>query len=107
MATASQPGETAPDAFVVVVNDQDQHALWRAGLNVPSGWRRAAGRLVQVTAEDAGAITGRVISADSDGVTLDVGGTHRQFGYAALGAGAIQVEFGHPQTELGATGDGH
>jgi len=26
---------------------------------------------------------------------------------AALGAGAIQVEFGHPQTELGATGDGH
>ena len=28
-------------------------------------------------------------------------------GYAALGAGAIQVEFGHPQTELGATGDGY
>jgi ribosome maturation factor RimP len=76
-------------------------------LTEPRHWRRAAGRLVQVTAEDAGAITGRVISADSDGVTLDVGGTHRQFGYAALGAGAIQVEFGHLPTELGATGDGH
>jgi ribosome maturation factor RimP len=76
-------------------------------LTDPRHWRRAAGRLVQVTAEDAGAITGRVVSADPDGVTLDVGGTHRQFGYAALGAGAIQVEFGHPQTELGATGDGH
>jgi len=76
-------------------------------LTDPRHWRRAAGRLVQVTAEDAGAITGRVVSADSDGVTLDVGGTHRQFGYAALSAGAIQVEFGHPQTELGATGDGH
>jgi len=42
VATASGPGQTAPDAFVVVVNDQDQHALWRAGLNVPSGWRRAS-----------------------------------------------------------------
>jgi ribosome maturation factor RimP len=76
-------------------------------LTDPRHWRRAAGRLVQVTAEDAGAITGRVISADSDGVTLDVEGTHRRFDYAALGAGAIQVEFGHLPTELGATGDGH
>jgi amino acid adenylation domain-containing protein/thioester reductase-like protein len=42
VATASQPGETATDAFVVVVNDQDQHALWRAGLDVPSGWRRSS-----------------------------------------------------------------
>ena len=42
MATASRPGKTAPDAFVVVVNDRDQHALWRAGPNVPSGWRRAS-----------------------------------------------------------------
>ena len=25
---------------VVVVNDQDQHALWQAGLDVPPGWRR-------------------------------------------------------------------
>jgi amino acid adenylation domain-containing protein/thioester reductase-like protein len=37
----SQPDAT-PDAFVVVVNDQDQRALWRAGLGVPSGWRRAS-----------------------------------------------------------------
>ena len=70
-------------------------------------WRRAVGRLVQVTAADAGPISGRVLAADADGVTLDVAGDHRRFGYAALGAGAIQVEFGHPQTELGATGDGH
>ena len=26
---------------------------------------------------------------------------------ALLGPGAIQVEFGHPPSELGATGDGH
>ena len=76
-------------------------------LTDPRHWRRAVGRLVQVTAADAGPISGRVLAANSDGVTLDVAGDHRRFGYAALGAGAIQVEFGHPQTELGATGDGH
>jgi ribosome maturation factor RimP len=76
-------------------------------LTDPRHWRRAVGRLVKVTAADAGPISGRVLAADSDGVTLDVAGDHRRFGYAALGAGAIQVEFGHPQTELGATGDGH
>jgi ribosome maturation factor RimP len=76
-------------------------------LTDPRHWRRAVGRLVQVTAADAGPISGRILAADDDGVTLDVAGEHRRFGYAALGAGAIQVEFGHPQTELGATGDGH
>lgn len=76
-------------------------------LTDPRHWRRAVGRLVQVTAADAGPISGRVLAADADGVTLDVTGDHRRFGYATLGAGAIQVEFGHPQTELGATGDGH
>ena len=76
-------------------------------LTDPRHWRRAVGRLVQVTAADAGSISGRVLAADADGVTLDVAGDRRRFGYAALGAGAIQVEFGHPQTELGATGDGH
>ncbi len=76
-------------------------------LTDPRHWRRAVGRLVQVTATDAGSISGRVVAADADGVTLDVGGDRRRFGYAALGAGAVQVEFGHPHTELGATGDGH
>jgi ribosome maturation factor RimP len=76
-------------------------------LTDPRHWRRSVGRLVQVTAAEAGTVTGRVVAADLDGVTLDVGGDRRRFGYAALGAGAVQVEFGHPQTELGATPDGH
>jgi ribosome maturation factor RimP len=79
-------------------------------LTDPRHWRRAVGRLVQVTvtdARDVGTISGRVVAADADGVTLDVGGDRRRLGYAALGAGAIQVEFGHPHTELGATRDGH
>jgi ribosome maturation factor RimP len=76
-------------------------------LTDPRHWRRAAGRLVQVTVADSGPVSGRIVSADPDGVTLDIEGAHRRFGYPALGAGAIQVEFGHLPTELGATRDGH
>jgi ribosome maturation factor RimP len=73
-------------------------------------WRRAVGRLVQVAVTDSGGarpVSGRVAAADADGVTLDVEGARRRFPYAILGPGAIQVEFGHPPSELGATGDGH
>jgi ribosome maturation factor RimP len=73
-------------------------------------WRRAAGRLVRVAVADSGPLVGRIVSADADGVTLDIEGdpkTRRRFAYGVLGAGAVQVEFGHPQAELGATGDGH
>ncbi len=88
----------------------------------PRHWRRAVGRLVQVTVNDSrdsgvsgisgisgfsGAVSGRVVAADTDGVTLDVEGTRHRFGYPALGAGAVQVEFAPPQLELGATRDGH
>jgi amino acid adenylation domain-containing protein/thioester reductase-like protein len=31
-----------PEAFFLVVNDEDQHALWQAGLDLPPGWRRGA-----------------------------------------------------------------
>jgi len=73
-------------------------------------WRRAVGRLVQVAVTDSGGarpVSGRIAAADADGVTLDVEGARRRFPYAVLGAGTIQVEFGHPPSELGATGDGH
>jgi ribosome maturation factor RimP len=76
-------------------------------------WRRAVGRLVKVTVTDAsgsGSMVGRIVDADADAVTLDVESDpkiRRRFPYAVLGPGAIQVEFGHPPTELGATRDGH
>jgi ribosome maturation factor RimP len=82
-------------------------------LTDPRHWRRAVGRLVRVAVTDSGgarAVSGRISAADADGVTLDVEGdqkTRRRFPYALLGPGAIQVEFGHPPSELGATGDGH
>jgi ribosome maturation factor RimP len=76
-------------------------------LTDPRHWRRAVGRLVRVTVADSGAVCGRVVSADAEGVILDVDGDRRCFRYADMGAGAVQVEFGRPPTELGATGDGH
>ncbi len=79
-------------------------------LTDPRHWRRATGRLVTVTVTDSGGaqpVSGRISGADADGVTLDVEGSRRHFAYAVLGPGAVQVEFGHPPSELGANGDGH
>jgi non-ribosomal peptide synthetase component F len=42
VATITKPGETTLDAFVVVLNEEGQHALWPAESDVPAGWRRAS-----------------------------------------------------------------
>jgi ribosome maturation factor RimP len=79
-------------------------------LTDPRHWRRATGRLVAVTVTDSDGsrpVSGRICAADADEVTLDVDGARRRFAYAVLGPGAVQVEFGHPPSELGVTGDGH
>lgn len=89
-------------------------------LTQPRHWRRAAGRLVRVPLAGpgdaaprapaqaagpdgpdaldgrAGAIEGRVVAAGEDAVILEVDGEHREFGYADLGPGQVQVEFGRP-----------
>ncbi len=74
-------------------------------LTEPRHWRRASGRLVQVPVGDstmtadaqlagpAQTLQGRVISAGPGGVTLDVNGQPREFGYTELGPGQVQVEF--------------
>jgi ribosome maturation factor RimP len=96
-------------------------------LTEPRHWRRAAGRLVKVKVTGQGAVEGRVLAADADGVTLDLAGTERRLGYGELGAGSVQIEFGRipdaeldefadpelddtvleDDTDLGAGGDGH
>jgi ribosome maturation factor RimP len=93
-------------------------------LTEPRHWRRAAGRLVSVAvtqyspgpgkpepgrpgpgrpepqAPPAGGsggsanVHGRIKQADARGVTLDIDGDARQFSYAELGPGRIQIEFG-------------
>lgn len=56
-------------------------------------WRRAAGRLVRAPLRAGGEVTGRLVSADDDGVVLDVDGAHRRFAHDELGRGKVQVEF--------------
>jgi ribosome maturation factor RimP len=79
-------------------------------LTQPRHWQRALGRLVRVplTGTPSSPVQGRVVAAGADNVVLDVNGTHRRFGYAALGAGKVQIEFDRPNEGPG-TGepDGH
>ena len=76
-------------------------------LTQPRHWRRARGRLVRVplaaadgpgtrAGAQAAPVEGRVIAAGDSGVILEVDGEHREFGYAELGPGRVQVEFGRP-----------
>ena len=62
-------------------------------LTQPRHWRRNVGRLVAVALTDGGRVTGRVVAADDDGVTLEVGGTSRVLPWPAVASGAVQVEF--------------
>jgi ribosome maturation factor RimP len=86
-------------------------------LTEPRHWRRAVGRLVKVAlAEPADSrgwpmprgrpavIEGRLSAADDHGVTVEINGGHREFGYAELGPGRVRVEFGRPEAESAAGG---
>jgi ribosome maturation factor RimP len=53
------------------------------------------------TEGSAGHAEGRVIVAGDSGVTLEIDGEHREFSYAELGPGQVQVEFGRPAAEPG------
>ncbi len=81
-------------------------------LTEPKHWRRAVGRVVSAPLRPqpgaaaeatAAAVTGRVTGADSSTVRIDADGASREFGYAELGPGRIQIEFAPLD---GYTGDG-
>ena len=57
---------------------------------------RAGGAGRDGQAGGAGPIEGRVIAAGDSGVILEVDGEQREFGFADLGPGRVQVEFGPP-----------
>src|SRR5258708_14796763 len=73
-------------------------------LTQPRHWRRATGRLVvaPLTTETAGhqngngaaTAEGRIVGSSERGVTLEQDGVTRQYQYAELGPGRVQVEFG-------------
>jgi ribosome maturation factor RimP len=73
-------------------------------LTEPRHWRRAIGRLVVAplagqagasAGNGAGPVQGRIAASTSTGVTLDCDGVLREYRYADLGPGRVQVEFGH------------
>jgi ribosome maturation factor RimP len=89
-------------------------------LTQPRHWRRAMGRLVRVPLAGSGnpgnpgpgnpgpgaeaqaaPVEGRVVAAGDNGVILEVDGEHLELGYAELGPGQMQVEFGRPAADPG------
>jgi ribosome maturation factor RimP len=70
-------------------------------LTDPRHWRRAVGRLVQVTAGET-PLVGRVLGTSDGGVALDVDGARREIAWADLGRGRVQVEFNRPGDAAGA-----
>src|SRR5580693_9207237 len=86
-------------------------------LTEPKHWRRALGRLVSVplisgngagAVADAQTVTGRIMGMDDHAVRLDVAGESREFSYAELGPGKIQIEFAPLEdgADLGADEEG-
>jgi ribosome maturation factor RimP len=74
-------------------------------LTEPRHWRRAVGRLVEVPV-DGTPTRGRVVAADDDGVELaDEAGNRSRPGWAELGRGMVQVEFGRVVAEDDGDGD--
>ncbi|MEO6701550.1 MAG: ribosome maturation factor RimP [Jatrophihabitantaceae bacterium] len=62
-------------------------------------WRRAIGRLVEVPVTEAGGqptLTGRVRSAEPDGLGLDVDGEQVLLAWQRVGPGRVQIEFSKP-----------
>ena len=68
-------------------------------LSEPRHWRRAVGRLVEVPV--GGTPTrARVVAADDAGVELAAeAGARTRHGWAELGPGAVQIEFGRPDAD--------
>jgi ribosome maturation factor RimP len=65
------------------------------------------GRLVRVPLAGPGAeaqaapVEGRVIAAGDNGIILEADGQRLELGYAELGPGRVQVEFGRPAADPG------
>ncbi|MGN0065996.1 MAG: ribosome maturation factor RimP [Nocardioides sp.] len=56
-------------------------------------WRRNIDRLVKVTLVEEGQVTGRIVAAGDDAVTLDVDGEQRELPYADVAKALVQIEF--------------
>ncbi|MDX6286834.1 MAG: ribosome maturation factor RimP [Frankiales bacterium] len=62
-------------------------------LTEPRHWRRAVDRLVEARLRGGGEISGRILGADDDGVTIATSAGDRTVPFAELGHGRVQIEF--------------
>lgn len=62
-------------------------------LTAPRHWRRNVDRLVAVSFADGTEVTGRILGADEDGASVDVGGEPREIRYDDVAKACIQIEF--------------
>ncbi len=71
-------------------------------LTAPRHWRRAVGRLVEVTARadprgrPASPLTGRVVRAGETSAVLDVAGAEQEITYDGVARAQVEVEFRRP-----------
>lgn len=103
IAVASRDLSTALDDSAVMGEQPYTLEVSSPGVDRPlterRHWRRAIGRLVVAPLIAAGngegraTVEGRITGASADGITLDVDGESRMFGYSDLGPGKIKIEF--------------
>ncbi len=61
-------------------------------LTKPQHWRRNVGRLIKVKVAEK-TLTGRLTTADDQGITLEVAGITHRLRFDQLGPGRVQIEF--------------
>lgn len=62
-------------------------------LTLPRHWRRARGRLVEITRADGTTLTGRVVASDDVAATVDADGAPVEVAFAEVTRALVQVEF--------------
>ncbi|GAA4690048.1 ribosome maturation factor RimP [Nocardioides conyzicola] len=68
-------------------------------LTLERHWRRNASRLVKVTLVDGESLTGRILEAAAESVTLEVSGERRDVAYADVKKALVQVEFNRQKSD--------
>jgi ribosome maturation factor RimP len=64
-------------------------------LTEPRHWRRAHGRLVEVTLQSGDPVEGRLVEIGEAGIVVSVDGVPRELAWGDVVRGSVQVEFTH------------
>lgn len=68
-------------------------------LTLPRHWRRNTGRLVKVRRTDGTELTGRIVSSDDVGATLDTDTDQASVQFADVAKASVQVEMNRKQAQ--------